>query len=395
MSVGDMRAVVPEGSYLSLWPFQTGLIFILEKLIRLFHTTEPLFFQRINVLYVGLAILSGYGFLKKITNRMDAVILYLVLAGTYFPLFLNTSEIYGDVPSLALIMFSMWMFALFEGEGKKQRWVYGFLFFVGTVLACTYRRNSLIFLIAVSIVFVLCALGKRRWKDFLLILCTIVLSIASTNMTQKYYEYYARNVCGRGVPAVAYLAMGMQDSGGIPGGWNGFHSNLYMETGYDYEETVRISREAIRNSMSEFLKEPETMADFYYRKLLGQWGNATCGCFWGLGQMFQSPQSDFAVSVIAGNGRDSLLIYMNLWQSTIYGIFCISLVGTFVRKCTGKESVGWAEMVPLITFIGGFLFSLIWEAQPRYVMAYPFFVLPFAIGNLRGKGKPEISRPEE
>lgn len=392
MSQGNMRAVVPEGSYLSLWPFQTGLIFILEKLMRLFHTTEPLFFQRINVFYVGLAVLSGYGFLRKLTDRLDAVILYLALAGTYFPYFLNTSAIYGDVPSLALILFSMWMFVLFDGEEKKIRWLYGFLFFGGTVLACTYRRNSLIFVIAVSIASVLCVLEKKRWKDFVLILLTLVLSVSSTGITQKYYEYYAQNVCGKGVPAVAYLAMGMQDAGGIPGGWNGFHSNLYMETGYDYEETVRISREAIGNSLAGFLEKPESMADFYYRKLLGQWGNATCGCYWGLGELFRSPQSDFAVSVIAGRGRDILLRYMNLWQSTVYGIFCISLAAVFARRRRGEESVCWAEMVPLITFVGGFLFSLIWEAAPRYVMAYPFFVLPFAIGKLRGRGGKEDAR---
>lgn len=41
----DFTAVVPKDSYLSLWPFQTGFIFLLEKQMRIFHTTDPVFFR--------------------------------------------------------------------------------------------------------------------------------------------------------------------------------------------------------------------------------------------------------------------------------------------------------------------------------------------------------------
>ncbi|MBO4980291.1 MAG: hypothetical protein J6C84_00115 [Lachnospiraceae bacterium] len=42
----EFGAVTPEGSYLSLWPFQTGLIFLLEKCMRLFGNTAPCFFKK-------------------------------------------------------------------------------------------------------------------------------------------------------------------------------------------------------------------------------------------------------------------------------------------------------------------------------------------------------------
>ena len=386
MSEGNMQAVVPRDSYLSLWPFQTGMIFIFEKMMLLFHTTTPLFFQMINVCFVELAILSGYGCLKQLTDRLDAVLLYLVLAGTNLPLLLGTYEIYGNIPSLALMMFATWMLMVFADKDGILGWGCGVLGCLATVVAGLYRQYTLIYAIALVIVFFLIAINQRKWKKLILILVTMLLCNFSTTFTQKYYEYYAQNTCGKGVPMVAYLAMGMQDVGGIPGGWNGFHSNLYMETGYDYEETSRISRESIAQSGRYFKEHPDVMWDFYYRKVRGQWGNQTNSVYWGMDSLYGTPQSDFSVSLIRGQGKERVVYFMNYWQSIVYTLICLSLLGRIAGK-RNKTGYHWIELLPMITFIGGFLFLLIWEAQPIYVRTFQMLLLPVEIGSLQSGWK--------
>ena len=65
----DFSAVIPRDSYLSLWPYQTGLIFVMEKMMRIFRTTEPCFFQIVNILYCALGFVGSYGLLKEFTDR--------------------------------------------------------------------------------------------------------------------------------------------------------------------------------------------------------------------------------------------------------------------------------------------------------------------------------------
>lgn len=51
-----------------------------------------------------------------------------------------------------------------------------------------------------------------------------------------------------------------------------------------------------------------------------------------------------------------------------------------------EKEIGW--MIPLIVIVGGFLFSIIWEAQGRYVLPYYVFaVLYAAYGVTESMGK--------
>lgn len=53
------------------------------------------------------------------------------------------------------------------------------------------------------------------------------------------------------------------------------------------------------------------------------------------------------------------------------------------RKIRSKNSDTHTEitdLLPVIVFIGGFLFSIIWEAQTRAVLYYPVLLMPFGIG---------------
>jgi hypothetical protein len=395
MADGDMRAVVPTGSYLSICPYQTGLIFIVEKMMRLFNTDSPFFFQCVNIVYIAVGIVSCYGIAKSFTDRIELILLSLLAAGTYFPMFYDASRIYGDVPSLALMAFAAWMYMLWEKSARKYSWIFGIAGGMSAVLACTYRRNTLIFVIAFTLAWIIYSLGGQNGKSVkyravqIIIICiTVLLSAYSTKITQSYYEHYAQNTCGKGMPALSYIAMGLQDDSEMPGKNNGFHTDAFMGNGYDYDTAVALSRQSLEETFAAFRSSPVYMFDFFNRKTIAQWGNATGGCLWAIADRFEQPQADYALDLMYGRSKDYIVNIMNICQSTGYVLAFAGLLYLLYCRIRKKSRISLVYMIPLITFIGGFMFSLIWEAGPRYVMAYPFLLMPFAMANLpKAKGK--------
>ncbi len=380
----DFGAVVPKDSYLSLWPFQTGFIFMIEKSMRIFKDIQPLLIQKINCYYILLMVLAGYGIVCTYTKRMEAKIVYLLLMCTNFPLFLKSTYIYGDVPGFSLLMISSLGFIRYFKETKvwkKYAWVS--VFSLAAILACVYKRNCMVFLIAGLIVVILSSLKKLEWKTLAIYVVTMVLAIGSTTVTQKYYERYAGNECGKGVPAVGFIAMGLQYNGeeAIPGGWNGFHSSTYMNSGYDYEFTVQVSKESIQKSLDEFSKNPGYMSMFFNNKVIKQWANQTHGVYWRINGVYDTKrdQNAYWVKYLENKKYTKTIAFEDYHESIVYGFILIYGILLFWNKIK-RRMQEYSYLILPITFIGGFLFSLIWEGQTGAVMYYPILLLPVAIG---------------
>ena len=383
--VSDFTSVAPKDSYLSLWPFQTGFIFLLEKQMRIFHTTNPVLFQGMNVAFIILLIVSGYQIIRCYTKRVSACILYLGLMCTYFPIIFYTYLVYGNIPAMALMMFSLWMFLLFKRTERIPLKIAAAAgFFGSTVLACVYKPTCTIYLIALLIVAVFMVIQEKNYINSVFVLVTIIVAMLAPIVVQRYYENYAQNKCGDGVPAVAYVAMGLQYNGEepIPGGWNGFHSNLYMETDYDGVKTSEISKESIKESLLRFRDEPSFASMFFYNKLLKQWANQTHAVFWGVDSLWDSNrnQASYWVQFIEKGKYENWLIFMDFHESVVYGVLLLGLMGVIYCKVKNKGNNTYLQnLLPLIVFIGGFLFSIIWEGQTQAVLYYPVLLLPYAV----------------
>ena len=66
---------------------------------------------------------------------------------------------------------------------------------------------------------------------------------------------------------------------------------------------------------------------------------------------------------------------MNLHQFILYAGVLAAVVSTIAAK-RRKEKIELSELLALVTLIGGFLFSVIWEGNSRHILAYPFLLLP-------------------
>ncbi|MDL2301781.1 hypothetical protein LJC58_05435 [Lachnospiraceae bacterium OttesenSCG-928-D06] len=383
----DLLAVAPTGSYLSLWPFQSGLLFVYEAILRLIPSANHTTIQLTNVVFIPLLIISGYHLLKKWIHHEKAITYFLVLIAFCFPYYLYSNFMYGEIPSVGLIFFSSWMLTEYKSSGKIR---YAFLASGSVFLAMLYRTNTLIFVVACMIAFIITFLQERRLREFIIIVLLLLATVTASNFPRFFYEHRANNTMGAGVPAISYLAMGMQPEGGAaPGWWNGYHSNLYMELDYNAELTSEYSIQSIKESLHYFATHPTEAIAFYNKKLITQWCDQNYSCFNSTESLFED-RRDIAWNIYSGKLNIVLLEIMNYHQTITYlglFLFCSIPVITWLGKRKSgilifrNDINDFENYLLMICVIGGFLFSIIWEGNSRYVFPYTVMMLPYtAIG---------------
>lgn len=243
------------------------------------------------------------------------------------------------------------------------------------------RKNYLIFAVACILILAVLAFAERKKKFFIGVVLIVLSATLAHILPIKFYEYRAHNTMGAGVPALSYIAMGLQGSGG----WNGYHSDLYMRCNYQADMAKEISKQSIGESLAYMRENPMYAVDFFYQKQVGQWCNETYGFVYETVYLFDD-RSEAAWEIYCGKWTDPLLKIMNVYQSAVYLGTLLFLIGRLWHWIKNKESRKnimntcghlW-EMVWIVTVIGGFLFSMMWEAASRYTLPYLVILTPYA-----------------
>lgn len=188
-----------------------------------------------------------------------------------------------------------------------------------------------------------------------------------------------------GVPSAAYFAMGMEETEGKYGWYNGRNVGLFRDAGYDREQTVLDARETMKASIGEFQNSKRYLIRFYAGKFLSQWGDPTCVS---MREMEETRRHTGELpklvdSLIFGTGSRILQWGMNVTHSLIYlglTIYLLSVIGAALRKkqYLHLRTVSEPEILLVLFLVGGMLFHQIWEASGRYTMRYYLTMLPLA-----------------
>ena len=188
-----------------------------------------------------------------------------------------------------------------------------------------------------------------------------------------------------GVPSAAYFAMGMEETEGKYGWYNGRNVGLFRDAGYDREQTVLDAKETMKASIGEFQNSKRYLIRFYAGKFLSQWGDPTCVS---MREMEETRRHTGELpklvdSLIFGTGSRILQWGMNVTHSLIYlglTMYLLSVAGAVLRKkqYLHLRTVSEPEILLVLFLVGGMLFHQIWEASGRYTMRYYLTMLPLA-----------------
>ena len=382
-----------EGGYLFVYPFQITYVLIGEVISLLAGPSNYLVYQLLNV----VSILCNLYFLYQICweafhDREVCLVMQLLSMGCWF-YYVFATFIYADLWSFPFQTAALWLEVLYLRRGKL-RYEMG----AGACIAAAtlLKTNCYIALIAMMVILVLYAYRPRRrqegkaaagaGKRFLTALLLAVLLLVMTKGAQALVNAGAARMAGlsempSGVPSAAYFAMGMQETEGKYGWYNGTNVGLYSQSGYDREETIRNAAESMKSSIGEFRNSGRYFVKFCAGKFLSQWGDPTCVS---MREMEETRRHTgelptLVSSLIFGTGSRILQWGMNVIHSLIYlGMVWYMGVILHRKRKTGKSGIGEAELLLLVFIAGGMLFHEIWEASGRYTMRYYLTMLPLA-----------------
>ena len=403
---GDYSSI--QNGYLALYPFQIGYVMIGQIIYILAGPSNYLVYQILNV----ICILSTMYFLYRITelvfhNRKTAEIMAFFAIGAWF-YYAYATFVYNDVWSNALQFAAFYFLLVYLQRGMLLNGIEAAIFIA---LACLVKSNCYIALIAMAVTILLSVVRswisvdkrlekvKRRRENFAklgIIALMLALTLSISYSVRTYYAHKAgMNKMRNGVSALNYFAMGMQETEGKYGWYNGFNASVYADNNYDTDLANAESIEKIHESIAAFQNSKRYLVKFYLVKFLSQWADPTDVSLREQEETARhvENQPQIAQSIVFGKIYHLMQWVMNVYQTVIYLFVVCYIAIRLFQVWKKRKAVGWnissaggleaiffsdGEILMIIFIIGGMIFHKFWEASGRYTMRYYLTMLPLA-----------------
>lgn len=362
------------GDYLFVFPFQTGTVLYFQILSLLFGNMNHIAFQIVNCLWIALA----YYFFMKIAGVLwgeehPYQARGAALLGVFFlPYLLYATFLYGTVVGMVFALLSFYVLLLYE---KTSKVCYLLISGLSMGIATVIKSNYMIFMIA-ALIYLFLKLMQGRKEGFkkavprlLLMAALLVCFFLGRFGVNAYIKSMNGGEEVKGIPMTAWIAMGLQDGKAAPGWYNGYNNRVYTENDFDYDRTSAAVMDEMKRIVKSYPKDITTSVSFFVKKVSSQWNNPTFQSLWVLEERDGKGGMDW---LLRGGGRYAYIFWVNLLQTWI-------LAGVFLYAVMRFKKSSVEEIILPITFVGGFLFHLFWEAEGLYAILYFPLLLPLAV----------------
>lgn len=364
--------------YLFLYPYQFALTFVISIIYKIlgenFLYVEYLncicsFINMFLIFYISKIIFKKENIQKILALLIGAFSLYWMFFNVHF---------YGNIIGLTLALAAI-LFALLYLDKNK----FYFLIPAGifSSLSILIKTNYSIFLCAIILILLLDIIKKWNYK-VLLIVPIFISSFLIINLGYKQIIKYYNINDSCGVPMINYIYMGMAPQTSLSPGWyTGDNVKIYTDSNFDKEKNNEIASELILNRLNYFIKNPKDLFNYYGQKIGSTWLNPTFQTIWcslpGTRYRWYPEYAHYlgyhekVLSMVGGNLYKIEENYFNIYQILI---FIFASLGIF--KISSNTDNLKLYLLP-ITFLGGFLFHILWETKAIYVIQYYFILLPY------------------
>lgn len=368
---------VSGDDYFYCFPNQLGLAGIYAVLLQTAGRCSEDVLRVVHALCAGIIVYMGFRIVRELSDDRRAEILYLCGMVSYLPLYLYILFVYGETLGLCAAFCAVWFFLRANRCETEKKWFYWIA--VGISMTITYmaRQGLLVVGIAMLIVQFFQCLRERRVIPLLCMTGILIMAMGIQSLGIAVSQKRMGADFGDGIPVLSWIAMGMQEnetSGLAPGSYNGYLVDTYREAGYDAQAAADMSRQYIAERLENWSQSPRDMLLFYKMKILSQWNEPTYGSFIMTGLM-DDPQA-WVEDLYHGDSRMRWCDWLNAFQGVIY----LMVLGGFLRLLPGREAP--EQYLPGLILIGGFCFSVLWEAKGRYIYPYSVLAIPFAAMSL-------------
>lgn len=355
-------------TYLTMYPQQYGLIFYESFFLRIWNHYG--IFQILNALFISLTVFFSTKLALEISDSAEIGFFTLILTATCFPLHYYVSFVYGDVFLVFSGIIVSYLAVRWIKTAKKRFFLLSLI--VATIMV-PVRQNSLIFLIALVIFLILQGMKNKKLAIVLLSPLFIIVPLLSDAGIKHYYEKTSGiEISHNEIPSINWIAMGLYGDPYLNEGvgyFNGYNQIAWSMCGNSKEASAEYSKELLGEMIQEFIDNPTRTYHFFRMKAYEQW----------IDPFFDSIQMTAGVAEYSDIRilYNSVVLtcvrfYMNIFLSFVYLFAFIYMLYSLKHE---KDFYG---LILAVAFIGGFLFSLFWEAKGRYTFPFFVYLLPLA-----------------
>lgn len=366
---GNFR-YLEEGEYFRYYPHQLSFVMFLQIFMKITGSTDFTFFQFFNAFCTVAVVICSWKIFCLFSQKNRERFLFLFVMACCFPLFLYSPFVYNEIVSLTWICLSFYYSIRYLREDK---WYFGLGCFLFSILAVMCRKNMLIAVLALMIIFGMFFVRKKKKSYLILGVMIIISSVMVGKICTGYYERLSGEKLGTGVTNTSYFAMGMQEGPLAEGWFNGFNEYCSREGGFEESQSNLIAKAAILERLDEFKSDPFYGIVFYKNKVLKQWNEPTYGGFINNSYHDHRGLTEAANSMYYGALHNFFIEFCNVYQGMIYLFSLIFMVLSIKQR---KEI---EQFLLAVVFLGGFFFHIIWEADSRYALPYFIFLIPYAV----------------
>lgn len=370
---GNYDALLP-GGYCGIYPQQLGFTAILELFFKITGSTEFYMWQKWNVFCVMGIVIFGYLLVRDLTGKWADKMLYCLLTAACLPMIFYTSWVYGEILSILCSVAAGWMMLRY-GKSRKKGWLAGVL--VLSVPGILVRKNFLILLLALALAAVVWSIVQKDRVAFLFAVLVLVLPLLSCQGIYKMYEVRSGYEHSEGFPVTSWISMGLQENQGRYGWYYDYPGTIYEEAGQDTETAARIAEADIRERLHTFSGSAGYTWTFFREKLLSQWNAPLYQSLFFTTNFREEyrpePESMAGKIAVGGAWFQRIFEICDRLQFLLYlGMLCYFCFAV-------KKDGNMIKHVLAVAVIGGFLFSILWEAKARYIFPYYVVMYPLAV----------------
>lgn len=362
-----------KGGYCSMYPHQLGLIALTELLFLVTGSMNYFAFQVICVVLAMGIVWLGFRLVRHVTEHTAIAAAYCLMMMGCLPLIFYTGWVYGDIPSIFFSMLAADMLLLYAEKGK---WGYLAGVVLSMSMAVLVRKNSLILLVAFFLTGGVYALWKKDRRILLSALLAALIPYIAYMGIYKMYEIRSGYEHMKGIPTLSWVSMGMRDEQGTYGWYYDYPKQIYYANDCSWEVSNEIVKQDIRERLYYFKQNPSYAMTFYREKILSQWNEPLYQSLYFSNKYVKEelrPAPDTLVSKISNEYFMNLLWFCDRMQFLVYlGILCYFLFGV-------KKNSNILQHLLAVAMIGGFFFSILWEAKARYILPYYVTMFPCAV----------------
>lgn len=376
----DVKTILEPGEYLNRNPHQLGCVIYIMTAFKIFNTRSPLVLQNLNVIYSAVNLFLLYLICRELFEKdliRKIAILLMGVFSIYWAFF--STHVYGNIPGLMFGLIAL----LFTLKYIKNNKIYNLVIIaISITIAYMLKSNYQIFLCAIIIILGLHTIQIKKVIPIFGILGILITMFGFKTIIYTTISNNTRYSLDTGVSMTAYVYMGIAEPKTLSPGWyTADVETIYNQANFDSKASEEISEKMLTDRVIYLLKNPIYTLHYFSTKIRTTWLNPTFQVFW-----CSTPSTLMDLDPPYRLHISSKPLLMSILTGPIYQIeerfLDIYQIITFIAAGIGlmisfKNSDLKKALLPL-TFLGGFIFHIIWETKAIYVIQYFYIMLPFA-----------------